>query len=430
MQSKYSRSIYLIILIIFQLNRSLHLDWLLLQDQSLRVARVKHQVFELREVHGDLQQLLFSDLRHFLFRQVGALFRHDGTLAAIEFLMLGESGHKSEHHLALVALYRLLTVRAHVQVEQTLLLELLLTHFTWVDLSAVVRIDVVLHQITAKVKRLAALSTVEMRQDLTILVNISLVYVTHIASTERARTKSTRQHQLCVVTCRHMAQQQLLMLKHLPTCVALMMLEMLPQMIAQRLNALVGSLACATLNNEVLPMMRHVQSNVVLRVEHFAALIAEIVARNVTRLHVPSQLLLGGQLFVTHRTNVHRHLLDVIVVVRIELGLLMEYNIITLALTIAATKQRLLGLIEFSVALQLDFHVDIGNGDAATDLLLHQALDMQPIVVERLIVLVDGRMADIVAIVKLFSLRDLLVGQVFDDIVEIVEIFRRLLFVA
>lgn len=180
----------------------------------------------------------------------------------------------------------------HVQVEQALLLEVLAALLAGVKHAGVVIEDFVAHEIFTKVKGTFALVALETRQQLAVFVNVFLVGITDIASGEQASAVATLKHQLLIVLGHDVTKKKLLVLKNLrtenflvisedskmistysPASLTLVVLEVLTQMIAKRLHALVGFIASPTLNNEVFSVMTHVKAKIVLAAENSSAVI-------------------------------------------------------------------------------------------------------------------------------------------------------------
>lgn len=133
-----------------------------------------------------------------------------------------------------------------------------------------------------------------------------------------------------------------------------MMLEVLPEVIPQRLHALVGLLARAALDHEVLPVVTHVEPQVVLAAEDLAAVVTNEVLGDVTGVHVEVELLLIRQNLVADRTFVDAELFEVGKIVLVEVILRLEADLLFFALAIAAVERQLLSALVAQVSLQLN----------------------------------------------------------------------------
>lgn len=133
-----------------------------------------------------------------------------------------------------------------------------------------------------------------------------------------------------------------------------MMLEVLPEVITQRLHALVGLLARAALDHEVLPVVTHVEPQVVLAAEDLAAVVTNEVLGDVTGVHVEVELLLIRQNLVADRTFVDAELFEVGKIVLVEVILRLEADLLFFALAIAAVERQLLAALVAQVSLQLN----------------------------------------------------------------------------
>lgn len=126
---------------------------------------------------------------------------------------------------------------------------------------------------------------------------------------------------------------------------------MLTQMIAERLNTLVGSVASSTLDREVSAVMAHVESQVVFASELFGAQIASESLRDVAHLAMDQKSLRIGQFLVANRTLTRPNLLKVNEIVLVEVILRFENDVLSLALSVAASE----GLISDVVKIFVSF---------------------------------------------------------------------------